>query len=242
MFFRPIVFCAVAALLFASCFVDIAYADLVLTTSTRDSADLDFDGSGLETNGDLSITTRAFSLTGADIPATAEFSNITSINIVFTASSGKTLSGIGAGIIPPGIGLTSPGELGIDINEMTDGVNEVLTISVSSTSTDPNEEVLLSGVQFNSWRNVFPVSEATLTGGATFDGGQTVLTGAGGVVPVLDFDSEVDEFSFESTGVDGIRLADIRLSVVSVPEPATGLLGGMLLIGMLVKRRRSLMA
>lgn len=216
------------------------HADIVLTTSSSDSADLDFDGSGTETNGDLGINSLTFTLTGSELPSDPEFANILSMGITFSAPSGFTLTSIGSGISPFGIGMTSPGEFAPSAVELNAGEGEVLTISVSSTSSVPGQQVVLSGVAMNDWRNFFPVSELTLTG-ATFDGGQSVLTGGGGVsgpIPDLVFDSGVSSFSLESTGGDGIRLSSLRFAVTNaVPEPSTALFVAPTVAGLFLRRR-----
>ena len=215
------------------------YGDAILTTATINSSDLDFDGGGSETFGDLGVSTVNFLLTGSDIPAGAEFSAITSISLTFQSGAGTTISADGGGIVPPGIGMTHPGEFGPSVPFMNNLVGEVMTVSISSTSTN-GDEVTLGGVEFNSWRNVFPVSEVTVSG-ATFDGGQTVLTGdfSSSPSPVLQFDSGVNSFSVESTGSDGIKMANIRLSVSPVPEPAGALFAGVAFAGLAMRRKRS---
>ncbi len=142
--------------------------------------------------------------------------------------------------MPPGIGMTFPGEFAPDVFGFSENVGEILQVSVSSTSTS-GEFVQLQGIEFNSWRNTFPFSEVTLTG-ATFGGGNTVLTGDGSSapLPILDFDNGVNTFFVESTGSDLIRMANIRLSVSSsaVPEPHSSLPMIMLTGGLLARRKR----
>lgn len=198
------------------------HGDAILTTSTLDSAALDFDGGGVETDGSLGVNSKMFSLSGSEIPSDPEFANITSIQLDFGANAGNELSARAGGILPPGIGIARTIETA-DENVGSLSNSEILSMSVSSTSTIAAEQVLFSGIQFNSWRNFFPFSEVTLTG-ATFNGGQTVLTGADGLsgpTPLLMFDAPVSSFSVESTGADDIRMSDIRLTVSSIPEPGS---------------------
>ena len=70
-------------------------ADVLLGTSTYDSAQLDFDGAGVETNGGLTAAEVIFNLSGGDIPGTLEFANITSITLTISTSddSGSVLAG-----------------------------------------------------------------------------------------------------------------------------------------------------
>ncbi|MEM7454440.1 MAG: hypothetical protein AAF456_08820 [Planctomycetota bacterium] len=215
-----------------------ACGDVVLTTATINSSALDFDGSISETFGDLGTNSVNFFLTGATIPAGPEFSGITSISISFESAPGTTLSADGGGIVPPGIGMTHPGEFGPSVPFMNNNVGENLMVSITSTSTT-GEQVLLSGIEFNSWRNFFPFSEATVVG-ATFAGGQTVLTGntTTSPDPILDFDNPVSSFNVESTGSDGIKMANIRLSVSPIPEPAGAAIAGLAIFGCGVRRRR----
>ncbi|MEZ6092712.1 MAG: PEP-CTERM sorting domain-containing protein [Pirellulaceae bacterium] len=218
-----------------------AFADLILTTSTNNTADLDFDGLGGQTNGSLFVNSKSFTLLNSDLMGDPEFADITSVTITFSGPAGYNLSSWGQGIGDHGIGLTYAAESAFNGPLLSSGVGEVLNVSVSSTSSVSGKEVKLSGVGFNDWRNFFPVSEVTLSG-ATFDGGQNVFTGfgdAGGPIPELQFDSPVDFFAMESTGTDGFRLQDIRLSVASaVPEPgiAYGLVAG--LFGFVISSRR----
>jgi hypothetical protein len=207
-------------------------ADLVLTTSTLDSAGLDFDGSGAETYGDLGVATRTFAYSGETIPDAPGFTQIGSMTLTFQSATGTTFSAGGVGISANGIGLTYPGESGPgDIESLSDGAGEVMSLFVSSTSTIPGEQVAFTGLTINSWRNGFPLSEVTLSG-ATFAGGQTVLTGGSGVSPEIVFDAPVFGFSIESTGPDPIRLASIRLATTAVPEPASGVVCGIVAIGL----------
>ncbi len=220
--------------------VNISQADVILTTATLDSADLDFDGAGIETSGDLGTNSMVFNLASAGIPSTPEFANITSISLSFSTPVGTTLSAGGGGILPPGIGMTFPGEFSPNVTGFSENVGEILQVSVSSTSTS-GEVVQLQGIEFNNWRNTFPFSEVTLTG-ATFGGGNNVLTGSdtSPLSPILDFDNGVSTFFVESTGNDLIRMANIRLSVSSsaVPEPMSALPMIMLTGGLLARRKR----
>ncbi len=225
------------------CAADDSLADIVATTSTLDNAFLDFDGTGMETDGSLGQPAAIFVLTGSDIPADAEFANITSLTISFDVgggtTTGKLLSGRAGGIIPPGIGVFSTGETDPEaIGSLGGATNELLSISVSSTSSN-GDVVALTGVEFNSWRNFFPFSEVGLSG-ATFGGGQTVLTGKDGLSgpdPFLLFDNSVNSFSVQGMG-EPIRIANIRLGVSSVPEPGMLSLLGAGTIGLALRRRR----
>jgi hypothetical protein len=170
------------------------------------------------------------------------FDNITSMSVSFTGVGlpGSNLSAYVGGVAEPGIGVSSSGDFSPeDFGSLGGGLGESITVSVSSTSTN-GDEVLLSGIEFNSWRNFFPVSEVSLSG-ATFGGGQTLLTGQDGLsgpLPIMNFDYDVDSFSVSSLG-DPVRVANLRFSISSVPEPGgMSVLMGLGLMAVVRKRRR----
>ncbi len=219
----------------------------ILSTSTMDSADLDFDGGGTETDGDLSpLTAKTFVLTGGDIPGDAEFADITSITINFSGSSGTTLSAKTG--FQAGIGLTYPGETGeagAAVRGLTPGATptEVMSISIASTSTTPDKQVLISGVDFTNWRNAFPFPQATFTG-VTVGGGSSTFTGVDNGPSGVSFDDPANSFTVQSTvipgGGDSFRLESLTLTTASiVPEPSTFVLigFGLLSLGCMILRR-----
>ncbi len=217
-----------------------ANGSVILTTSAIDTADLDFDGPGTQTTGDLGFATTTFMLTGGDIPSDPLFDNITSISLTFTAigGPGATFSTTSGFTSPKGLGIRTPGEFGPHEIFLSSN-DEFINVAVSSTSTT-GDQVLLSGVEFNSWSNFFPLSEAELSGGATFDSGQTVLTGGGGVggvVPILNFDTAVSSFSVSANN-EPIRVANIRLTVSAIPEPSTIVLATLSLLCCGWRRKR----
>ncbi len=59
------------AVLMSVSIVNSSQADVILTTSTLDSADLDFDGAGIETSGDLGMNSMVFNLASGGIPGCA---------------------------------------------------------------------------------------------------------------------------------------------------------------------------
>ncbi len=217
--------------------------DIVATTSTLDSAVLDFDGAGQVSDGNLEFATADFFLTGTEIPADADFAGITSMTISFQVGAGSPagtfLSARAGGIIPPGIGISTLNESTAEnIGSLGGAANESLSVSVSSTSSN-GDAVYLTGVEFNSWRNFFPFSEVGLSG-ATFGGGQAILTGkdgAAGPDPILIFDNPVNAFTVQGIG-EPIRMANIRLGVRSIPEPGMLSLLAAGTMGMILRRRR----
>jgi len=211
----------------------------ILTVATRDVVDLDIDGTGTETEGDLGTTLATFFLTGAEIPAEPNFAGITSITITFQAVGGN-LSADPGGITPIGIGVFSPGESTQgDVTSLTTGNGERIDVQVSSTSINPGLQVFLTGMVLSSWRNEFPLSEATLTG-ATING-SNVYGDATDADEFLPFDSLVASFGIASSGTDSIRLKAIGLDTMlvsaAVPEPSSALLGllGAIAIGMFAR-------
>lgn len=211
-------------------------ADLVLSTSTLDSADLDFDGPGIETDGSLAQPNhiRSFTLTGNDIPI--EFVDVDSITILFESAGDTGLSARAGNGNPAGIGVNY-----VDSNNAenlgsldTDGL-EAIFVSLSFNSSNQLQDVFLSGVSLVSFDNTATVH---LIGGAT-QAGQAFVSGP--VDPTIMFDDGVAAFGIESTGVDSFRMNGISIGAAitaGVPEPSSAMVLAGLGLGLLLQTRR----
>ena len=222
-------------------------SDIVIyRTGTNDAMELDFDGAGTQTDGDLGFTSKTFVLTaGNGLPDSGtypSFADITSITLEFTATGGNFSARNTAGTLSGGLGVTN----GTDSNarSLDQDTLESIMVSISSTSTDPLKQVEFSGMRFSNWRNAFPVAQAEFTG-ATVGGDQYHLGGSG-VDPFVDFDNTTSSFSIKSItsqasgGGWPLRLHDVRFTVTTIPEPAAGAMCVLALVGLCVRRRRRL--
>ena len=213
---------------------NVVCADIVFTTSTSDSASFDFDGAGMETDGSLVTTQRVFTLSGSDIPAS--FVDVDSIEVTFTANWHLSARATGSS---PGIGISSDSDSNFEETTHFDTANfEHLDIDISFVSSNPLQDIQLSGISFSSFGEVGnAVGQLT---GATVNNGQTQFSSLDvGTDPLMIFDNNVSNFRIESAGSDSFRMSGVRLSaaVTAVPEPC-GL--GLPLIGVLgiVYRRK----
>lgn len=207
-------------------------ADTILTTQTDDTADLDFDGMGNQTNGDLGITTISFQLTGQEIPTEAAFANITSIDLNFDAAVNTTISALNSSAFNNGIGLLSAGDGNSSLNQRSFNSNrgEMMDLGVLSTAST-SDQVLFSGLLLVDFDNN---DEITLSGATV--SGSSVITASGS--QLIQFDQPTANFSFEATN-GGFRLGGVRLTTTAIPEPSTCVfMAGLSLVVFQSRRKR----
>jgi hypothetical protein len=189
-------------------------ADIVYTTSTLDTADLDFDGLGNQTDGALPGAEFEFEFSGNLVPS--DFIDIDSFSITFSPRVDSSLSSRG----PNGGGIGSffedsdPEEIGSLDNDFF----ERISVEITYSTQNPNQELWLTGVSFISFDA--SDSQAALLG-ATHNGGSNLVSGS--TDPDVVFDDGVSFFALTSEGSNSFRMDSIQVgaAITGIPEPTS---------------------
>lgn len=194
-------------------------ADVILTTSTLDNADIDLDGPGLQTDGDVpGGPLFSFTFSGNEVPA--QFVDIDSFTITIRPEPDTSISARAGAGIPPGIGiLFADGNDPEAIGSLDNDSMEQLYFELTYTTSNPGQNLFFTGVAVNSFSAT--ASQGALQGGATTNNGQILFSGIAD--PLVAFDIGVDNFSVLSEGTDSFRIAGLQLgsTIQGVPEPGT---------------------
>jgi hypothetical protein len=190
------------------------------TVGTRDELDLDLDGPGTETAGDLGVLSDSATISGLDLPAEFVLAGVTDFTATFTATGGNLSADEGNLVEVTGLGVASDGETGAAESSLSSN-GEMISVSLSSNGAP----LWISGVDIGSWRNQFPVSQVTFTG-ATVSGSATVVGHMDlGSTGEFFFDSPVTSFTVTNTSNnEPVRLTGLFISEIVVPEPASWIL------------------
>ena len=189
------------------------------TVGTRDELDLDLDGAGTETPGDLGVTSAPISVFGGALPTEFTLAGVTDFTLLFTATNGNLSADQGFLVESVGIGVARDGETDSSKSSLSTDGGEALSVALTSNGAP----LWITGVDISSWRNQFPVSQVTFVGATV--GGSDTVTGSNTLTNfgLIEFDSPVTSVTILNTSSgDDVRLRAVLIS--EVPEPTSWVL------------------
>lgn len=192
-------------------------ATVDLRVGTRDEFEIDLDGTGTETPGNLGVAMQSVTLSGAQVPIEFQAEGVTDFTVTFSATGGNISADQGNFVEFTGLGVARSGETLAETSNLTANSPEALTVSLTSNGAP----LWIAGVDIFSWRNSHPVSSVTFAGATV--GGVATITGGPAITDEgrFLFDTPVSSFTMtNASATDGIRLGALVFGE-AIPEPTT---------------------